>query len=154
LGVDAYLTKPLRESAMLDIVLKLLAPDAFVSQVPAVPATAVPNRSARILLAEDNAVNQIYAATLLEQRGHRVSVAPNGREALEYLDRDQFDIVLMDVEMPEMDGFAATAAIRAREKKTGGHLPIVALTAHALKGFREECLAAGMDGYLSKPVQG
>jgi two-component system sensor histidine kinase/response regulator len=153
LGVDAYLTKPVRESAMLDIVLKLLAPEAAETAPPAAPVVAALNRNMHVLLAEDNAVNQIYAATLLEQRGHRVSVARNGREALEWLDRETFDVVLMDVEMPEMDGFAATAAIRARERKSGGHLPIVALTAHALKGFREECLAAGMDAYLSKPVQ-
>jgi two-component system, sensor histidine kinase and response regulator len=153
LGVDAYLTKPIRELAMLDIVLKLLAPETMQTAAPSTPAAPAVNRTARVLLAEDNAVNQIYAATLLEQRGHRVSVARNGREVLELIEREPFDVVLMDVEMPEMDGFAATAAIRAREQKTGGHLPIIALTAHALKGFREECLAAGMDAYLSKPVQ-
>jgi CheY-like chemotaxis protein/HPt (histidine-containing phosphotransfer) domain-containing protein len=107
----------------------------------------------RILLAEDNSVNQLYAASLLQQSGHYVRVTATGREALAAFERESFDIALMDIEMPEMDGFATTAAIRQREKTTGRRMPIVALTAHAVKGFREQCLTAGMDGYLAKPVR-
>jgi len=113
-------------------------------------------RGIRILLVEDNPVNQTVALRLLEKQGHRVVVAGNGREALLALDRvppDGFDLILMDVQMPEMDGFEATAAIRAREAETGIHIPIVAMTAHAMKGDRERCLAAGMDAYISKPIR-
>jgi CheY-like chemotaxis protein len=105
----------------------------------------------RVLLAEDNVVNQKLAKRLLEKSGHIVYVAANGREALATMDREQVDIVLMDLQMPEMDGFQATAAIRSSERLGGGHIPIVALTAHALTGDRENCLASGMDGYLAKP---
>ena len=107
----------------------------------------------RVLVAEDNAVNQRLASRLLEKRGHRVTVMVNGRNALEALANQTFDLVLMDLQMPEMDGFEATAAIREREKDNGGHIPIIALTAHAMKGDMERCLAAGMDGYLSKPIR-
>ena len=107
----------------------------------------------RVLLAEDNLVNQRLALRLLEKAGHTVRVAGNGRQALQALERDRFDVVLMDVQMPEMDGMEATAVIRQREKTTGSHLPIIALTAHAMKGDRDRCLAAGMDGCLSKPLQ-
>jgi signal transduction histidine kinase/CheY-like chemotaxis protein/streptogramin lyase len=106
----------------------------------------------RILLAEDNAVNQRLTTRLLERRGHSVKVASTGRQALEMLEKDAFDLVLMDVQMPDMDGLQATAAIRAREHGAGRHTRIVALTAHTMKGDRERCLEAGMDGYLSKPV--
>jgi CheY-like chemotaxis protein len=105
------------------------------------------------LLAEDNRINQIVTARLLEKRGFRTVLAKNGREAFEMLDRESVDLVLMDVQMPEMDGFEATRRIREREKKTGGHLPIVAMTAHVLDGDREKCLDAGMDAYLAKPVE-
>jgi CheY-like chemotaxis protein len=106
-----------------------------------------------VLLAEDNAVNQTLAVRLLEKEGHTVVVAGNGREALARLGEQTFDIVLMDVQMPEMGGFEATAAIRLREKEGGRHVPIIAMTAHAMKGDRERCLEAGMDGYVSKPIQ-
>jgi signal transduction histidine kinase/CheY-like chemotaxis protein/HPt (histidine-containing phosphotransfer) domain-containing protein len=105
-----------------------------------------------ILLAEDNVVNQRVAAGLLSKRGHRVVVAENGVRALDALARERFDLVLMDVQMPDMGGLEATAAIRTRERDTGGHVRIVAMTAHAMTGDRERCLAAGMDGYLSKPI--
>ena len=112
-----------------------------------------PSAFLRVLLAEDNAVNQRLAVRLLEKRGHRVTVAGNGREALEALEKESFDLVFMDVQMPEMDGLEATAAIREKEKTSGGHQPIIALTAHAMKGDREKCLAGGMDGYLAKPIR-
>ena len=119
-----------------------------------VPALAPVLRDLRVLLAEDNAVNQILAKRLLEKNGHIVYLAANGREALAMLGRERVDVVLMDLQMPEMDGIQATAAIRASEQLHGGHVPIVALTAHALKGDHEHCLASGMDGYLAKPYSG
>jgi two-component system sensor histidine kinase/response regulator len=110
-------------------------------------------RSLRVLLAEDNLVNQQLVARLLQRRGHKVVVVNTGREALEAFDLLPFDMVLMDVQMPEMDGLEATAAIRRREAGTGKHVPIVALTAYAMKGDRESCLSAGMDRYISKPIR-
>jgi CheY-like chemotaxis protein len=109
-------------------------------------------RSLHILVAEDNYVNQMLAVRLLQKRGHRVTVAGNGREALAALGQQTFDLVLMDIEMPEMNGFTATAVIREREKLAGGHLLIVAMTAHAMKDDKLRCLNAGMDGYISKPI--
>ncbi len=111
-----------------------------------------PARAARVLVAEDNIVNQRVAAGLLTKRGHEVTVVNNGREALAALQRGSFDLVLMDVQMPDMDGFEATSAIRVWERETGRHVRIVAMTAHVMTGDRERCLAAGMDGYLSKPI--
>jgi two-component system sensor histidine kinase/response regulator len=107
----------------------------------------------RILIAEDNAVNQILAVRWLEKRGHRVTVAANGLEAVTALETENYDLVLMDVQMPEMDGFEATAAIRNKEKVTGARQPIVALSAHAMKGYAERCVAAGIDGYLTRPIR-
>jgi two-component system CheB/CheR fusion protein len=109
-------------------------------------------QSLRILLAEDNPVNQMLAARLLENHGHRVALARNGREALEQIAAQPFDVVLMDVQMPELDGLEATAAIREQEKTNGRHLPIVAMTASAMQSDHQRCLAAGMDGYVSKPI--
>jgi PAS domain S-box-containing protein len=132
---------------------------ATVNAVPslenevAASSHAEPARKRRVLLVEDNPVNQTLALRLLERKGFSVTVAGDGQAALEELDKAQFDIALMDIQMPRMDGLAATAAIRAREKDTGAHLPIVAMTAHALKGDQERCLAAGMDDYLSKPIR-
>jgi CheY-like chemotaxis protein len=112
-----------------------------------------PSRALHILLAEDNIVNQKLATRLLERKGHRVTVVADGKEALAALEQGGFDLVLMDVQMPEMDGLEATAHIRAREATCGGHIPIVAMTAHAMKGDRERCLAAGFDAYVPKPVR-
>jgi len=110
-------------------------------------------QSLHILVAEDNLINQKLVVRLIEKRGHTAVIANNGREALEALEKQMFDLMLIDVQMPEMDGFEATAAIREREKNTGIHLPIVAMTAHAMKGDQERCLSAGMDSYVSKPIQ-
>jgi CheY-like chemotaxis protein len=106
-----------------------------------------------VLLAEDNLVNQRLAVRLLEKRGHQVVVAGTGLEALKALEKESFDLVLMDVQMPEMDGLEATAILREKEKVTGLHQPVVALTAHAMKGDREKCIEGGMDGYLTKPIR-
>jgi CheY-like chemotaxis protein len=104
-------------------------------------------------LAEDNLVNQKLALRLLEKRGFEVTVVGDGRAALDALEKGTFDAILMDVQMPDMDGFEATAAIREKEKSTGAHIPIIAMTAHALKGDEQRCLAAGMDAYVSKPIR-
>jgi len=107
----------------------------------------------RVLLAEDNPVNQTLAIRILEKIGHKVQVVNNGKEAIGRAQGEEFDLILMDVQMPEMDGLEATTAIRAAEAGTGKHVPIVAMTAHAMKGDKEKCLSAGMDGYLSKPIR-
>jgi CheY-like chemotaxis protein len=107
----------------------------------------------KVLLAEDNAVNQRLAVRLLEKDGHAVQVVANGREAVAAVARERFDVVLLDVQMPEMDGLEAARQIRAREQAEGGHVPILAMTAHALKGDRERCLEAGMDDYVPKPIR-
>ena len=111
-----------------------------------------PGPALRILLAEDNVVNQKVAARVLERRGHRITLANNGAEAVTLFARDKFDLILMDIQMPEMNGYEATTAIRDRERTTGAHIPIIALTAHAMTGDRDRCLAAGMDDYISKPI--
>ncbi len=106
----------------------------------------------RILLAEDHRVNQMIAVRMLEKGGHHVVVASNGKEALAALEKERFDVVLMDVQMPDMNGLEAAAAIREKEKRSGGHIPIIAMTARALENEREECLASGMDGCVTKPI--
>jgi len=158
LGVVAYLTKPIRQSELREAIARVLGANASEGAIPLVTRYSLgsacePGSALRILLVEDNAVNQRLAVRLIEKRGHRVSVASNGRRAIEVLEKESFDLVLMDVQMPEMDGFEATAAIRKREEATGTHTPVIALTAHAMKGDRERCLDAGMDGYLAKPIR-
>jgi CheY-like chemotaxis protein len=155
LGIAAYLTKPIKASDLLEAMCRTLdrAPAAAPHSVHTKSTKpSVPARLARILVAEDNIVNQRVALGLLSRRGHTVTVVNNGREALDALGSHTFDLVLMDVQMPEMGGFEATAAIRARERETGAHIRIVAMTAHAMNGDRERCVAAGMDGYVSKPL--
>jgi CheY-like chemotaxis protein len=117
-----------------------------------VPAVGEPQVCLNLLVAEDNSVNQLLMTRLLEKRGHHVALAANGREAVEAIGKERYDLVFMDMQMPEMDGLEATATIREREKGHGIHLAVIALTAHAMKGDRERCLAAGMDDYLSKPI--
>jgi len=153
LGIGRVLVKPIKSSDLLDALSELLGTggDARAAGEETEPPMAeVTPRY--VLLAEDGLINQKVAVNLLERRGHIVEVAENGRAALEALERELFDLVLMDVQMPEMDGFEATAAIRERERETGDHLPIIAMTAHAMKGDRERCLEAGMDEYLAKPI--
>jgi PAS domain S-box-containing protein len=155
-GAQASIMKPLKQSELLDTLLSVVhadpraraqrQPGQHHDDLPALPPL-------RVLLAEDNLVNQRLAVRLLERAGHTVRVAGNGRQALQALERDRFDVVLMDVQMPELGGMEATEAIRERERTAGGHVPIVALTAHAMKGDRERCLACGMDGYVSKPIR-
>jgi CheY-like chemotaxis protein len=117
------------------------------------PETNEPSQLLRVLLAEDNAVNQKLMLHVLEKRGYSVTVASDGLLALEAYKRQSFDLVLMDIQMPGMGGFEATRAIRQHEEATSRHIPIIALTAHAMKGDRERCLEAGMDDYLTKPIQ-
>ena len=158
LGVSAYLLKPIRQSELREAIARVLGARNQEGAIPLITRFSLqdarePGSFLRVLLAEDNAVNQRLAVKLLEKRGHRVMVAGNGREALEALEKENFDLILMDLQMPEMDGFEATATIRQKEAANGSHMPIVALTAHAMKGDREKCLAAGMDGYLTKPIR-
>jgi CheY-like chemotaxis protein/HPt (histidine-containing phosphotransfer) domain-containing protein len=155
LGIAAYLTKPIRQAELLDAVLTALGTRAK-TEPPAVVtrhSLRANRKGFQILLAEDNAVNQIVAMRLLEKNGHKVTVAENGRVALQALEKSTFDLILMDVQMPEMSGWEATRAIRLKEQSTGAHIPIVAMTAHAMKGDEERCLEAGMDAYLTKPVR-
>ena len=156
LGMEAYLTKPIRRAELLSTILTALhVVTSKTSRSVTEPHQTVGHcqRSLHLLLTEDNLINQKLATRLLELRGHSVVVASNGREAVEVLKQQRFDVVLMDVQMPEMDGFEATQIIRARERDIGGHVPIVAMTAHAMKGDRERCLECGMDGYISKPLR-
>jgi two-component system sensor histidine kinase/response regulator len=161
LGISAYLTKPIRRAELRASIVAAIAYQSRGEHAVA-PAVAtvdrIPNERSgpglRILLTEDNVVNQLVGRGILEKAGHSVVVAGNGREALVRLDEQPFDLVVMDVQMPEMDGFEATAAIREKEKRTGEHVPIIAMTAHAMAGDRERCIAAGMDSYISKPISG
>lgn len=151
LGVDAHLSKPFKHSVLLDTMLELLGSRRAKAQAP--PATIQRQRPLRVLLAEDNAVNRRMAVVNLESWGHRVTVANDGNEAVAAAKKETFDLVLMDCQMPRLGGFEATSLIRKEEQSRGGHVPIIAMTANVMKGFREECLAAGMDGYVAKPIR-
>jgi signal transduction histidine kinase/DNA-binding response OmpR family regulator len=153
LGIGTYLTKPIKQAELLEAIYRALDRQTAETRIePIGGGSAVVARPMDVLLAEDNPVNQRVAVGLLSKRGHHVTVVVNGREAIEAIERTRFDIVLMDVQMPEMGGLEATAVIRDRERHKGGHIRVIAMTAHAMKGDRERCFAAGMDGYLSKPV--
>jgi PAS domain S-box-containing protein len=153
-GVAAALSKPVKQSELWDAIITVLHVPGRQKVRPSAARerARAARRPLRVLLAEDNPVNQEVALQMLERRGHSVIVAENGRQALTAIERHKFDLVLMDVQMPEMGGLEATQLIREKEKSTGGHLPIVAMTAHAMHGDRERCIAAGMDGYLAKPI--
>ena len=157
LGIAAYLVKPIIRAQLRDAILIVLGTKIGATRDQAQLVTRhslmEARRSLNVLLAEDNAINQRLASRLIEKRGHRVSIAANGREVLHALEKEQFDVIIMDVSMPKMDGFEATKAIRAKEHATGLHIPINAVTANAMKGDREKCLSAGKDGYVSKPIR-
>ena len=157
LDVAAYLAKPVKGDLLRRAIAAVLVGNGKEEGDARSLATRTfleaHRRSLRVLLAEDEPVNRMVALKMLDKMGLRVTAAENGREAVEAFAGGGFDVILMDVQMPEMDGFAATAAIREAEEKKGGHVPIIALTAHAMKGDRERCLAAGMDDYLSKPIR-
>jgi CheY-like chemotaxis protein len=155
LHIAWHLLKPIKQSTLLHAITDTLGL-ATVEGVAPKPAAAVHSAGLlrrHILLAEDGLVNQKIAVEMLTQRGHTMVVTSNGKEALEALSHEAFDLILMDVQMPVMDGFEATAAIRAQERVTGGHIPIIAMTANAMQGDRERCLEAGMDSYVAKPIR-
>jgi PAS domain S-box-containing protein len=154
LGAAASVAKPVKQSDLWDAIITALHVAGRQKARPSVAQrrSRAAEHPLRILLAEDNPVNQEVAVHLIERRGHSVIVAENGREAVEAIERHKFDLVLMDVQMPEMGGLEATRVIREKEKGSGHHLPIIAMTAHAMQGDREQCLEAGMDGYLAKPI--
>jgi CheY-like chemotaxis protein/HPt (histidine-containing phosphotransfer) domain-containing protein len=154
LGIARYMTKPVVQSELLDTILQALGEEVIKGIVVDSHDDRPPpaGTKLRILLAEDGLVNQRVAIGLLKNHGHEVMVANNGREAVELLDRQPYDVILMDVHMPDMDGFEATAVIRKKEQQSGNRIPIIAMTASAMKGDRERCLAAGMDSYVSKPI--
>ncbi len=156
LKVAERLMKPVKQSELFDAIVRVLgvtSAERESAKEPAESETAQPLDSLKVLLAEDNVVNQKLAVGVLEKQGHTVQVVPNGQAALERLEEEEFDLVLMDVQMPILDGLAATRLIREQEQITGDHLPIIAMTAHAMKGDREECLNAGMDEYIAKPIR-
>jgi CheY-like chemotaxis protein len=155
LGISAYLVKPIQPGELQNAIC-LIVPRAPPETPPPLvtrPIAREVRHHTRVLLVEDSLVNQKLAMALLEKRGFGVTTVGDGKGVLAALQREPFDLVLMDVQMPEMDGFEATAAIREAEKSTGRHVPIIAMTAHALKGDRERCLTAGMDAYVSKPIR-
>ncbi|HSP66729.1 MAG TPA: response regulator [Bryobacteraceae bacterium] len=152
LGISTYLVKPVRQSELLSKICQSLESAPKLASTARCSEPKIASET-RVLIAEDNAVNQTLVRRLLEKRGYSMVVVGDGRAALAALEREAFDIVLMDVQMPDMDGFAATAVIREQEQASGRHIPIVAMTAHALKGDPERCLAEGMDAYISKPIR-
>ena len=154
LGIASLLSKPVRRRELLSAILAVLGYQATLPSQAKVLSGEIRSHSRvfRILLAEDNRVNQAVASRILAKLGHSIVIANNGKEAVDLLKQQTFDLVLMDVQMPEMDGIVATERIRECERSTGGHIPIIAMTAHAMQGDRERCIAAGMDGYITKPI--
>jgi len=151
-GAAAFLRKPVTQSELLEALTQVLGQGAPASEVPVATSARAEDRPLRILLVEDNPFNQQVVAGFLARTGHQLEIAKDGQQGVERLGEQRYDLVLMDVQMPVMDGMTATAAIRERERTEGGHVPIVALTAHAMKGDRERFLEAGMDAYLPKPI--
>jgi CheY-like chemotaxis protein len=155
LGIDGYLLKPLIQDELHDTIgraLNVSKPEA-IPPAPAEPDAISPIRRLSILIAEDAAINQKLIGRILEKQGHSITIANNGEEALRLRRHAAYDLIFMDIEMPVMDGYSATAALRAMEQEQGGHVPIVAMTAHVLPGDADKCLAAGMDAYISKPFR-
>ena len=154
LNIAAYLNKPISPTHLREVISRLLGRDISAPAGVKGPGQGLvaPHLRRKVLLAEDNVVNQRVAVGLLSKRGHDVTVVGTGKDALDHLDRDRFDVVLMDVQMPEMGGLEATRIIRRREAGKGRHVWIVAMTAHTMEGDRDECLKAGMDTYIAKPV--
>jgi CheY-like chemotaxis protein/HPt (histidine-containing phosphotransfer) domain-containing protein len=157
LGIQTCLAKPVKQSELLEAIYRALLKDKKGSpRIPVEPRASrysERRRAFRILVAEDNRINQKLAERILKNRGHSVVIVDDGQKAVAQLETERFDLVLMDLQLPLMSGLEATAAIRAREKETGAHVPIIALTAEVLAGDREKCLAAGMDAYIPKPIQ-
>ncbi|MBD3181039.1 MEKHLA domain-containing protein [Candidatus Poribacteria bacterium] len=159
LDIDAYLTKPVRQSELLKSIVDVLNKEELIKNKQIRQDKSKNDKlqyenKIRILLVEDNPVNQKLAIAILKKKYLDVTLANNGKQAVDIMEKENFDLVFMDVQMPEMDGFEATRIIREREKSTGTHTPIIAMTAYAIKGDREKCLEAGMDGYISKPFKG
>ncbi|MBM3301486.1 MAG: response regulator, partial [Deltaproteobacteria bacterium] len=156
MGIAAYLPKPINQADLFDAISGVLGASSGATVRPSLItrySIRESRRRLRILLVEDNEVNRLMTRRILEKMGHAVSTVENGKEALEMLEKESFDLVLMDIQMPEMDGVEATIAIREREKIRGEHVPVVAMTACAMESDRERCLESGMDDYLSKPVK-
>ena len=155
LQIESYLLKPVKQSELLDAIMRSLggATTPVESSERQITDAAVTTSSLRVLLVDDSRLNQKLAEAILQKQGHRVTIANHGREALEHWRSGNFDLILMDIQMPEMDGFEATREIRAQEQARGDHIPIIAMTAHAMMGDRELCLQAGMDEYVSKPIR-
>jgi CheY-like chemotaxis protein len=155
LGIAGYITKPVKQSELFDVIVTTIGlPDAEKQPRKSASPKSQPRggRALHVLLAEDNGVNQILATKIFEKLGHRVTVVDDGRAAVEAAKSTTFDLIAMDIQMPELDGLQACREIREWEQAAGGHVPIIAMTAHAMKGDRERCIEAGMDGYVAKPI--
>jgi len=153
LGIESCLLKPVKNSALKDAIMVSFDGSSDLTIIAhEIPTIAVRRDKLKILLAEDNIINQKVATRFLEKMGHTVHIASDGIEVLSIMDTESFDVILMDIQMPNMDGFDATKTIREREKLSGAHIPIIAMTAYAMKGDMEKCLEVGMDGYVSKPI--
>jgi len=156
LGISAYLTKPINQPELLDAIMLALGripKEKYKAPLITRHYIRESRQRLRILLADDNIINKKVAVHLLEKQGHIVTAADNGKEVLSAYKKDNFNLIIMDVQMTKMDGFEATAAIRKKEKISGFHIPIIAMTAHAMKGDRERCIEAGMDDYIAKPLK-